>query len=29
MMKIKVWNVWIGDEIGKTKCMCCNYNDIF
>ena len=22
-LKIKIWNKYIGDEIGKTKCLCC------
>jgi len=24
MTRIKVWNTHIGEEIGKTKCLCCN-----
>lgn len=27
-LKIQVWDNWIGLEIGKHKCLCCNYNDI-
>ena len=27
-LKRKVWNKWIGSEIGKTKCLCCNLSDI-
>ena len=27
-MKIAVWNTYIGEDIGKTKCMICNINDI-
>ena len=23
-VKISVWNKYIGEEIGKTKCLCCN-----
>jgi len=23
-LRIKVWNTYIGEEIGKTKCLCCN-----
>ena len=23
-----VWNNWIGEDIGKTKCMCCKLTDI-
>ena len=23
-LKISVWNKYIGEEIGKTKCLCCN-----
>ena len=22
------WNKWVGDDIGKTKCMCCGVNEI-
>ena len=28
-LKIKVWNKYIGAEIGKTKCLCCKLHDIF
>lgn len=28
ILRIKVWNKWIGEEIGKTKCLCCKLNDI-
>jgi hypothetical protein len=28
-LKIKVWNKHIGDEIGKTKCLCCKLQDIY
>jgi len=28
-LKIKVWNKHIGDEVGKTKCMCCKLKDIY
>lgn len=28
-LKIKVWNKYIGDEIGKTKCLCCKLQDIY
>jgi hypothetical protein len=24
----EVWNHYIGDKIGKTKCLCCGVNDI-
>ena len=27
-LKRIVWNFWIGEEIGKTKCMCCKLTDI-
>lgn len=27
-LKISVWNKFIGDIIGKTKCLCCENNDI-
>ena len=27
-LKIAVWNKYIGEEIGKTKCLCCNITDI-
>ncbi len=27
-MKRLVWNKWIGEEIGKFKCLCCNVTDI-
>ena len=27
-LKISVWNKYIGEEIGKAKCLCCNITDI-
>jgi hypothetical protein len=27
-LKRLVWNKWIGEEIGKFKCLCCNITDI-
>ena len=27
-LKRLVWNKWIGEEIGKSKCLCCNVTDI-
>jgi hypothetical protein len=27
-LKRLVWNKWIGEEIGKFKCLCCNISDI-
>jgi hypothetical protein len=27
-LKMKVWNYYIGEEIGKTKCMCCREREI-
>lgn len=27
-LKIKVWNTYIGEDIGKIKCLCCNTIDI-
>jgi HNH endonuclease len=27
-LKIKCWDTHIGVDIGKTKCLCCNHNDI-
>jgi hypothetical protein len=27
-LKIAVWNKYIGEEIGKVKCLCCNITDI-
>lgn len=27
-MKRLVWNNWIGEEIGKSKCLCCKTTDI-
>jgi hypothetical protein len=27
-LKIQVWNKWIGEEIGKHKCLCCKNTDI-
>ena len=29
LLKIKVQNKHIGDEIGKTKCLCCKLQDIY
>ena len=29
LLKIKVWNKHIGEEIGKAKCLCCKLQDIF
>lgn len=29
LLKIKVWNKYIGDEIGKTKCLCCKLQNIY
>lgn len=23
-----MWSYWIGENIGKTKCLCCNLSDI-
>ncbi len=28
-LKIKVWNKHIGEEIGKSKCLCCKLKDIY
>lgn len=28
-LKIKIWNKYIGDEIGKSKCLCCKIQDIY
>lgn len=28
-LKIKVWNKYIGEEIGKSKCLCCKLQDIY
>jgi 5-methylcytosine-specific restriction endonuclease McrA len=28
ILKRLVWNRWIGDSIGKTKCLCCKIADI-
>ncbi len=28
-LKIKIWNKYIGDEIGKSKCLCCKLQDIY
>ncbi len=28
-LKIKVWNKYIGEEIGKAKCLCCKTTDIY
>lgn len=25
---MKVWDYWVGEDIGKTKCLCCNQIDI-
>ena len=27
-LKIAVWNKYIGEDIGKSKCLCCNLSDI-
>lgn len=27
-LKIKVWNTYVGEDIGKIKCLCCNTIDI-
>ena len=27
-LKRKVWNKWIGEDIGKSKCICCKLTDI-
>lgn len=27
-LKRKVWNKWIGEDIGKAKCLCCKLTDI-
>ena len=27
-LRKKVWNKWIGETIGKAKCLCCNHNYI-
>jgi len=27
-LKRLVWNKWIGEEVGKAKCCCCNKTDI-
>lgn len=27
-LKRLVWNKWIGEEVGKAKCCCCNTTDI-
>jgi 5-methylcytosine-specific restriction endonuclease McrA len=28
IIKDQVWNTWIGEEIGKTKCPLCQHNEI-
>jgi 5-methylcytosine-specific restriction endonuclease McrA len=28
MLKRMVWNYWVGETIGKTKCLCCKTTDI-
>lgn len=28
-LKLQVWDKWIGIDKGKTKCLCCNYRDIY
>jgi 5-methylcytosine-specific restriction endonuclease McrA len=28
-LKLKVWNKYVGEEIGKTKCLCCKLQDIY
>ncbi len=27
-LKRKVWDFWIGESVGKTKCLCCKLTDI-
>jgi 5-methylcytosine-specific restriction endonuclease McrA len=27
-LKRKVWSKWVGEDIGKAKCMCCQLTDI-
>ena len=27
-LKIAIWNKYIGEEIGKVKCLCCEITDI-
>lgn len=27
-LKTLVWNTWIGEEIGKSKCLCCKFEEI-
>lgn len=27
-LKVSVWNTYIGEEVGKSKCYCCNITDI-
>jgi 5-methylcytosine-specific restriction endonuclease McrA len=27
-LKGKLWNKWIGEDIGKSKCICCKLTDI-
>lgn len=27
-LKRLVWDKWIGEKIGKTKCLCCKLSDI-
>jgi hypothetical protein len=27
-LKRLIWNKWIGEEVGKAKCCCCNTTDI-
>ena len=27
-MKRVVWNTWIGEDVGKSKCLCCKITDI-
>ena len=28
VLRMKVWNKWIGIKVGETKCLCCKLNDI-
>jgi len=28
VVKDHCWNKWVGDDIAKTKCLCCNLNEI-
>jgi hypothetical protein len=29
ILKMQLWDKYVGLEIGKIKCLCCNFNDIF